>query len=111
LTDHFFLKHTKSTIYYPQRNGQVEFTNKVFGSLLMKLVNDNHNDWDEHMSTFLFSYRYAFKVGIGHIPFQLAYGLYPLLPTKYLLPSKLGHIYDPTLVIVIISHLLELEKL
>jgi hypothetical protein len=52
------------------------------------LVNENKNDWDEHMSTFLFSYQTTYKLGIGHTPFHLVYGLLPLLPTKYLLPSK-----------------------
>ncbi len=84
LTNHFILKHTSSTIYYPQGNGQVEFTNKVFGTLLTKLVNENKNDWDEHLSTIIFSYQSAYKVGTSHIPFQLVYGLHPLLPTKYL---------------------------
>ncbi len=46
LTDHFILKHTNSTIYYPQGNGQFEFTNKAFGTILTKLVNENRNDWD-----------------------------------------------------------------
>jgi hypothetical protein len=63
------------------------------------------------MSTILFSDKTAFKVGISHIPFQLVYGLYPLLPTKYLLPSKLGQIYDPKPIRVLTNHLLELEKL
>ncbi len=39
--DHFSLKHTSSIVYYPQGNEQVEFTNKVFGTLLTKLVNEN----------------------------------------------------------------------
>jgi hypothetical protein len=38
LTNHFILKHINSTIYYPQGNGQVEFTNKVFCTLFTKLV-------------------------------------------------------------------------
>ncbi len=36
LTDHFFIKHTSSTIYYPQGNGHVKSTNKVFGISLTK---------------------------------------------------------------------------
>jgi hypothetical protein len=64
-----------------------------------------------YISIILFFYISAFKVGIGDIPFQLVYGLYPLLPTKYLLPSKPGHIYDPKHIRVIINCLLELEKL
>jgi hypothetical protein len=44
LTYHFILRHTNSTVYYPQGNGQGEFTNKVVGTLLTKLVNENWND-------------------------------------------------------------------
>jgi hypothetical protein len=39
LTKYFLLKHVSSTTFYPQGNGQVEFTNKVIGKLLPKLVN------------------------------------------------------------------------
>jgi hypothetical protein len=74
------LRHTNFTIYYPQGNGQIESTKKVFGTLLMKLMNENWNDWDEHTSKVLFSYRTTFKVGTDHTPCQLIYGLYPLLP-------------------------------
>ncbi len=63
------------------------------------------------MSTILFSYKIVFKVTIGHIPFQLVYRLHPLLPMKYLLPSKSGQNYDPTHVRVLNIRLLELEKL
>jgi len=44
LTDHFILKHFSCIVYYPQGNGQVESTNKDFGTLLTKLVNENRND-------------------------------------------------------------------
>jgi hypothetical protein len=36
LTNHFILRHTSYIVYYPQGNELVEFTNKVFGSLLTK---------------------------------------------------------------------------
>jgi hypothetical protein len=56
LTNHFILKHTNSIVYYPQGNGSVESTNKVFGTLLIKLVNENKNGWDEQLFVVLFSY-------------------------------------------------------
>jgi hypothetical protein len=37
LTNHYLLKHVNSTTYYLQ----VECTNKVFGTLLTKLVSEN----------------------------------------------------------------------
>jgi hypothetical protein len=66
---------------------------------------ENQNGWNEHMSIVLFSYKIAFKLGIGHIPFQLVYGLHLLLPMEYLLPSKPRQNPDPTLVKVLISQL------
>lgn len=80
LTDHFILRHTSSIVYYPLGNGQAEST-KVFGTLFTKLVNENQNDWDEHLSTVLFSHRIVLKVGTGYTSFQLVYGLYSLLLT------------------------------
>jgi len=63
------------------------------------------------LSIVLFSYQIAYKVGISHTPFQLVYGLHPLLPTKYMLPFKPGETKDPQLVRVLISRLFKLEKL
>ncbi len=74
LIDHFLMKHVSSTTNYPQGSGQVEFTNKVLGTLLTKLVSENRIDWDEHLFTMLFSYRITYKVTIGYTPYQLVYG-------------------------------------
>ncbi len=41
LIDHFFMKHVNSTTYYPQGNGEAEYTKKVFGTLLTKLITEN----------------------------------------------------------------------
>ncbi len=41
LINHFILKHINSTVYYPQGNGQLESTNKIFNTLVTKLVNEN----------------------------------------------------------------------
>jgi hypothetical protein len=42
LTSHFLLKHVSSITYYPQKNGQVEFTNKVLGTFLTKVMRIKH---------------------------------------------------------------------
>jgi len=49
-----------------------------------KLVNENQNDHDEHLSTFLFSYIIVLKVGTGHTLFQPVYGLHSLLFIEYI---------------------------
>jgi len=91
LTDHFLMKHVSSTTYYPQGNGHAKFTNKVLRTLLIKLVSENRTNWDEHLSTMLFSYRSAYKVITRYRPYQLIYGLHPLMPRKYIIPTTSGN--------------------
>jgi hypothetical protein len=69
LTKQFLLKHVSSTTLYPQGNGQANSTNIVIGRLLTKLVNEKIIDWDEHLSTILFSYRTAYKVTPNYTPY------------------------------------------
>jgi len=69
LTIHFLFWHTSSMTYYPQGYGQVEYTNKVIGLLLTKLINKNWTNWDKHLHIVLFAYRTTFKVGTCHTPF------------------------------------------
>ncbi len=37
--------------------------------MLTKLINENKIDWDEHLSTMLFSYRIAYKVATTYTPY------------------------------------------
>ncbi len=101
LIDHFLLKHVNFTTCYLQGNGQAKSTNKALGTLLTKLVSENRTDWDEHLSTMLFSYITAYKVIIGYTPYQLVYGLHPLMPTKYIVLIIGGNERDNTLVKVL----------
>jgi hypothetical protein len=66
-------------------------------------MNENRNDWDEHIFIILFSYRTTFKVRTAHTLFEFVYGLHPLLPMEYILPLKLGQSYDLTPVRVLTS--------
>ncbi len=82
------------TTYYPQEDGQAKSTNKVHGTFLTKLVSENIIDWDEHLSTMLFSYKIAYKISTRYTPYQLVYGLHPLMPTKYIVPIISGEERD-----------------
>jgi len=62
------------------------------------------------MSTVLFSYQIGYKIGTSHTPFQLVYGLHPLLPTKYLLPFKPNENKNPQLVKVLTNRLSKLKN-
>jgi hypothetical protein len=62
LIDHLLLKHVSSTTYYLHGNGEIKSINKVLGTLLIKLVNENKIDWDEHLLIVLFYYKTTYKV-------------------------------------------------
>ena len=88
LTKHFLLRHITLTTNYLQNNGQAELINKVIVKMLQKLVNDNRTNWDIQLYTVLFSYRTVHKVATSHSPFELVYGLLPLMPTEYIVPTQ-----------------------
>jgi hypothetical protein len=89
----------------------VKSTNKVLGTLLTKLVSENKIDWDENLSTMLFSYKIAYKVVTGYTPYQLVYGLHPLMPTKYIILLAGGDERDNTPVRVLTSRFTKFKKL
>ncbi len=79
--------------------------------MLTKLVSENRTYWDEHLSKVLFSYRITYKVMTGYTPYQLVYGLHPLMPTKYKMLVVGGNERDNTSVRVLTSRITKLEKL
>jgi hypothetical protein len=88
LTTHFMMKHTGSTTYHLQGNNQAKSTNNVICILLTKLVNKKQSNWQEHVHIIMYAYWIAFKVTIIHTPYELVYGLHPLMWIKYLLPTN-----------------------
>jgi hypothetical protein len=63
------------------------------------------------MSTIFFSYRIAYKVATSYTPYQLVYGLHPLMLIEYHLPTISGDHRDAKPTIVLISIITKLEKL
>ncbi len=60
------------------------------GALITKLVNEKKIDWDEHLHIVLYAYQTTFnKMTTCHTPFQLVYGLHPLMFLEYLLSTTL----------------------
>jgi hypothetical protein len=59
----------------------------------------------------LFSYRTAYKIAIGYTPYQLVYGLHPLMPTKYIVQIAGGNEKDNTLVRVLTNKIIKFKKL
>jgi hypothetical protein len=57
----------------------------------------------------LFSYKITYKVATRYTPYQLVYGLHPLMPTKYIVQVGGGKERDYTLVRVLTNRITELE--
>jgi hypothetical protein len=59
----------------------------------------------------LFSYITTYKVTTGYTPYQLVYGLHPLMPIEYIILVVGGNERDNTPVRVLISRITEFNKL
>ncbi len=59
----------------------------------------------------LFSYKIAYKVTTWYTPYQLMYGLQPLMPTKYIMLVASGNDKDNTSMKVLTSKITKPEKL
>ncbi len=59
----------------------------------------------------LFSYKIAYKITIGYTPYQLVYGLHPLMPTDYIMPVASGNERDNTPMKVLTNRIIKMEKL
>ncbi len=66
---------------------------------------------NEHLSTILFPYKTTYKVATWYTPYQLVYGLHPLMLIKYVLPTIDGDHRDVGPTRVLIAILIKLEKL
>jgi hypothetical protein len=59
----------------------------------------------------LLSYRTTYKITIEYTPYQLVYGLHPLIPIEYIVLVVVGDERHSTPVRVLTNRIIELEKL
>jgi hypothetical protein len=59
----------------------------------------------------LFSYRIAYNVTTRYTPYQLVYGLHPLMPTKFIILVVSGNERYNIAMRVFTSKIIKLEKL
>ena len=56
LTKAYYIKHGRSTPYYPQGNGQAEAINRVMLKILKKMKYEYRGKWSDHLKNVLTSY-------------------------------------------------------
>uniref|UniRef100_A0AAV2JWS5 Integrase catalytic domain-containing protein n=1 Tax=Knipowitschia caucasica TaxID=637954 RepID=A0AAV2JWS5_KNICA len=76
------LREASPAAYHPQTNGLDEKTNHNIKRALMKLVNEQQNNWDTFLDATLFSLRSKVHISTKHTPFQLMYGREAVFPSE-----------------------------
>ncbi|VDI00396.1 Hypothetical predicted protein [Mytilus galloprovincialis] len=65
---------TRTCPYRPQSDGLVERMNRTLIQMLSIFVNDNRNDWDDHLPYLLMAYRSTIQDSTGFAPHKLMFG-------------------------------------
>jgi len=74
IMEQYKIRHKKSTPYHPHENDQVESTNKVIKSILIKIVNLHKKDWASRLPEALWAYITTWRNITGHTPYELVHG-------------------------------------
>ncbi|UTT88116.1 hypothetical protein NDA17_001335 [Ustilago hordei] len=86
------VKHSLSTAYHPQTDGQTERVNQVIEQYLRMYCNYEQNDWANLLDTAAFVYNNTVHNSIGISPFFACYGWNPKAHPD--IPQRLG-VNDP----------------
>ena len=74
------VKKTRTVPYNPKGDGLVERFNRTLLQMLKTVVNEERNDWDEHLPYVVAAYRQTRHESTGYTPFFLMYGRQALVP-------------------------------
>ncbi|OAE22511.1 hypothetical protein AXG93_4855s1040 [Marchantia polymorpha subsp. ruderalis] len=88
LTQHFQIKHRKTTPYNPKANGVTEKSNGLLCKILLKVTVNHSYDWDTKLVAALWAYRTAEKITTRQTPYFLVYGQHPILPIEFEVPTQ-----------------------
>ena len=87
LTEAYYIKHGRSTPYYPQGNGQAEATNRVMLNILKKMKHEYGGKWSDHLADVLWACRSSIKTATTFSPFSLIYETGAISPMELVVPT------------------------
>ena len=73
-------RHTKSTSYHPQTDGQTERMNKVLEDMLRHYITPKQDNWDDMLPILEFAINNSYQDSIKDTPFYANYGKHPRVP-------------------------------
>ena len=76
-------KHKRSSLYYPQTQGAVEFTNQELDKKLCFYVSRCQNNWVSYLLSLDFAYNSTYHSAIKITPFEALLGKKPLNPLSW----------------------------
>ncbi|VFQ98945.1 unnamed protein product [Cuscuta campestris] len=91
----FGIKHNRSSVAYPQRNGQVENANRTIVDGLKKRLGEAGNKWLEELPHIVWAFRVTPRRAHGETPFSLTYGCEARLPIEAEFPTFRESNYEP----------------
>ena len=74
------IRKSSTTSFHPQGNSRCERMMRTVLDMLSKYLDDNHNEWDQHLPLLMLGYRSQVHKSLGYSPFFLMLGREPRLP-------------------------------
>ena len=74
------IEKTRTSPYRPQSDGLVERCNRTIQTMLKAFVNENRNDWDDHLPFVMLAYRSTIQDSTGCSPNLIMFGRELYLP-------------------------------
>ena len=85
------IRKTRTTPYHPQSDGMVERLNRTCQQMVKVFVNENRNDWDDHLPLLLMAYRSSPHESTGLSPNLMMFGEELPLPIDLMVGAPPRH--------------------
>ena len=76
------VKQRITSAYHPQSNGLTERNNRTIQTGMLRVLQDNQDEWVKVLPGVLFAYRTSVQKSTGYTPFYLMYGRQAKLPIE-----------------------------